>query len=137
MLYVFSFWVIPRRLNFLCRRFGTLCLFHLHRQVGMKNNSSYYYSSYPPAYADGTDRVFRNVGIQNSDAGELPRKKKKHTTLFCFVLRKPEAKTGTVYLYPSVACGRKCFLTLTSLSICEHLILSLCWVWNILPEDTI
>jgi len=32
-LYVF-FWVIPRRLNFICRRFGTHCLFHLHRQVG-------------------------------------------------------------------------------------------------------
>jgi len=30
-------WVIPRCLNFICRRFGTLCLFHLHRQVGMKN----------------------------------------------------------------------------------------------------
>jgi len=26
------FWVIPRHLNFICRRFGTLCLFHLHRQ---------------------------------------------------------------------------------------------------------
>ena len=36
-LYAF-FWVIPRRLNFICRRFGTLCLFHLHRQVGMKND---------------------------------------------------------------------------------------------------
>ena len=35
MLYAF-FWVIPRRLNFICRRFGALCLFHLHRQVGMK-----------------------------------------------------------------------------------------------------
>jgi len=35
MLYVF-FWVIPRRLNFICRRFGTLCLFHLHRRVGKK-----------------------------------------------------------------------------------------------------
>ena len=32
MLYAF-FWVIPRRLKFICRRFGTLCLFHLHRQV--------------------------------------------------------------------------------------------------------
>ena len=31
-----------------------------------------------PAYADGTDRVFRNVGISNSDAGQLPRR--KHTT---------------------------------------------------------
>jgi hypothetical protein len=33
MLYVF-FWVIPRRLNFISRRFGTLYLFHLHRQEG-------------------------------------------------------------------------------------------------------
>jgi hypothetical protein len=38
MLYVL-FGVIPRRLNFVCRSFGTLCLFHLHRQVGMKNNN--------------------------------------------------------------------------------------------------
>jgi hypothetical protein len=30
--------VISRRLNFVCRRFGTLCLFHLHRWGGMKNN---------------------------------------------------------------------------------------------------
>jgi hypothetical protein len=31
-LFYASFWVIPRRLNFICRRFGTLCLYHLHRQ---------------------------------------------------------------------------------------------------------
>ena len=31
-------WVIPRRLNFICRRFGTPCLFHLHRQLGVKND---------------------------------------------------------------------------------------------------
>jgi hypothetical protein len=40
-----------------------------------------YYSSYLPAYEDGTDRVFRNVGIQNSYAGELPRR--KHTDSIC------------------------------------------------------
>jgi len=34
--------------------------------------------SYLSAYEDGTDRVFRNVGIYTSDAGELPRR--KHTT---------------------------------------------------------
>ena len=33
LLYAF-FWVNPRLLKFICRRFGTLCLFHLHRQVG-------------------------------------------------------------------------------------------------------
>jgi len=31
--------------------------------------------SYLSAYEDGTDTVFRNVGIWNSDAGELPRRK--------------------------------------------------------------
>jgi len=30
-----------RRLNFICRRFGTLCLFHLHRQVGVELRCSY------------------------------------------------------------------------------------------------
>ena len=38
MLYAF-FWVIPRHLNFIRRRFGTLCLFHLQRQVGMKHTT--------------------------------------------------------------------------------------------------
>jgi hypothetical protein len=33
-----------------------------------------------PAYEDGTDRVFQNADIQNSDTGELPRR--KHTKLF-------------------------------------------------------
>ena len=29
------FWVISRFLNFIRRRFGTICLFHLHRHVGV------------------------------------------------------------------------------------------------------
>jgi hypothetical protein len=40
------------------------CLFCLHRQVGMKCdflNCSH--TSYVPAYGDGMDSVFRNVGI--------------------------------------------------------------------------
>jgi hypothetical protein len=45
MLYAF-FWVIPRRLNFICRRFGTLCLFHLHRRVGMKKLNNVLLSKY-------------------------------------------------------------------------------------------
>ena len=36
VLYAF-FWVIPRLLNFICRHFGTLCLFHLRRRVGVNN----------------------------------------------------------------------------------------------------
>ena len=35
LLYVF-FWVIPRHLSSIRRRFRTLCLFHLHGRAGMK-----------------------------------------------------------------------------------------------------
>ena len=52
MLYAY-FWVITRRLEFICRRFGTLGLFHLHRQVDVNRmNSSFY--SHLLAYEDGT-----------------------------------------------------------------------------------
>jgi len=40
MFYAF-FWVIPRRLNFISRRFGTLC--------------SVFIGGYLPAYEDGTE----------------------------------------------------------------------------------
>jgi hypothetical protein len=43
--------------------------FHLHR-LDMKYELR---TSYP-AYEDGTDRVFRNVGIQQSDAREIPKR---------------------------------------------------------------
>jgi len=56
MWYAF-FWVIPRRLMFICRRFGTL--FHLHRQCDVSRMNSHH-----TAYEDGTDRVFRNVGMR-------------------------------------------------------------------------
>jgi hypothetical protein len=36
MLYVIFFWVIPRRLNFVCRRFGTLCSIFMGRWVWRK-----------------------------------------------------------------------------------------------------
>jgi hypothetical protein len=115
-------------LNFVCQRFGTHCLFHLHRRVGMKNDwgrecwgictacfstrtrpypvtllsigSGYFRAkpfpvqmpqhSQPQSFFIPTrlwrrNRVFRNVGTQNSDAGELRRR--KHTTLFLVVLK--------------------------------------------------
>ena len=67
MVYAF-FWVIPRSLNFICRRFGQLCLFHLHRQVGI---------SYLLAYEDGTDSVPKRRHIKFSLRGIT---QKKHTT---------------------------------------------------------
>jgi hypothetical protein len=41
---------------------------------------SIFIGRYLLAYEDGTNRVFRNVSIQNSDAGELPRRKHKTCT---------------------------------------------------------
>jgi len=40
-------------------------------------------SSHLPAYEDGKERVFRNVGIWNSDAGELPTRKHTRLRLSC------------------------------------------------------
>jgi hypothetical protein len=37
---MFFFWVIPQRLNFTCRRFGTLCLFHFHRRLSISSFTS-------------------------------------------------------------------------------------------------
>ena len=62
MLFVF-FSVIPRRLIYICRRFGTLYLFHLQRQLPLKMEQL----------------VFRNVGIYKSEAGESPKRKQTTT----------------------------------------------------------
>ena len=67
------FWVIPRPLNFVCQRFGVTHFPYKYPNILNPNHSSY-----PSAHEDGTDRVFRNVGIQTSDARKLPRR--KHTT---------------------------------------------------------
>ena len=70
VLYAF-FWVIPRRLNFIFRRFGTLCLFHLHRHRHL------------PAYKDGTDSFpkrrhikFRRRGITQKKAYNIQNRAK-------------------------------------------------------------
>ena len=72
------------------------------------------HSSYLPAYEEGTNRVFRNVGIQNSDAWELPRR--KHRTLnhiTCF----PQSRT--IRFIPNYKTLRK--HTSTSLRHCYSL----------------
>ena len=70
MCAVYFLWIIPRRLEFICRRFGTLCLFHLHKQVDL------------PAYKDGTEcsetsayklhtlRNYPKESIQHSEHGQ-------------------------------------------------------------------
>jgi hypothetical protein len=119
---MFFVWIIRRRLNFVCRRFGTrtraIYLSHTRPRPPceslpfhyMSYNRTHpysvtllpiglgYFRAKPSpvwipqlfsnlviihllAYIDGTDRVFRNVRIYNSDSGELPRR--KHTLYLC------------------------------------------------------
>jgi hypothetical protein len=64
------FRVIPLLLNFICRRFGTLCLFHLHKQAGSRTDLS----------MKMEQTVFRNVGIQHSEQGESLKSGKQTDT---------------------------------------------------------
>jgi len=104
VLYAF-FWVIPPRLNFICRRFGTLCLFYFHRRrsvewLYLRNVGSFIGKGLAWKWPEQVERKafslwipldFLNIVIlhlsayedgteclYNSDAGELPRR--KHTT---------------------------------------------------------
>jgi len=70
LLYAF-FWVIPGHLNFICQRFGTVCLFHLHRWVGtylpMKMQQTE--CSETPAYKIQTPENYPEESIQHSEHG--------------------------------------------------------------------
>jgi hypothetical protein len=63
-MYMF-FWVFPWRQYVVCRRFETLYQFHLQRLE---------VDSLLPAFKDGTDTRFRNVGKLRIDAGEIPKR---------------------------------------------------------------
>ena len=82
MLYAF-FWVIIRRLEFICRRFGTLCLFHLHRQVEV--------STYLPIclWRWSRQSVPKSRHINSRSRG-ITQKKAYNITVFLEVIRKSE-----------------------------------------------
>ena len=72
LLYPF-FWVIPRHLNFICRRFGKFYLFHLHRRIGMKDLSAYEDGtecSETSVYIIQTPGNYPEESIQHSEQGE-------------------------------------------------------------------
>jgi hypothetical protein len=71
MLYFF-FWVISRCLNFIFRRFGTLCLFHLHRRIDMKD------PSYLHTYEDGTE-CSETSAYKIQTPGNYPGENIQHT----------------------------------------------------------
>jgi len=82
------------------RRFGTLCLFHLHRRVGIKN------SSYLPAYEDGTECSGTSVHKIQSP-GNYPEERIQHSEhgeslklrVFVYILIKLDCSVlGTFYI---------------------------------------
>jgi len=64
-LYAF-FWVLPRHLNFICRHFGTLRLFHIHRPVKMEQTVC----SETSAYKIQTPGNYPEESIQHLEHGE-------------------------------------------------------------------
>jgi hypothetical protein len=68
-------------------------LFHLHRQVGEEG-------IYLPIKME--QAVFRNVGIQNSDAGELPRRKHKTAIISLYSINWLVFTTETKCVYCAV-----------------------------------
>jgi hypothetical protein len=86
LLYVF-FWVILRRLNFICRRFGALCLFHLHRQVGIyllayKDVTE---CSETSAYKIQTPGNYPEENIQHTEHGESLKSRMTFALISCSV----------------------------------------------------
>jgi hypothetical protein len=71
LLYAF-FWVIPRRLNFICRRFGTLRLFHLHMRVSMG------ISSYQASHEDGREGS-ETAAYKTQTSGNHPEESIQHS----------------------------------------------------------
>ena len=67
MLYAF-FWVIPRCLEVICRRFGTICLLHLHRRIGMEMEQTE--RSETLVYKIQKPGNYLKESIQNSERGE-------------------------------------------------------------------
>jgi len=68
----YFFWVIPMRLNFICRRFGTLYQFHLHRRctayIAYKGGTE---CSETSAYKIQTPRNYERETIKHSEQANV------------------------------------------------------------------
>ena len=68
---LFLFWVIPRRLSSNCRRFGTHCRFHLHKQV-----SEVYFIHLPMKMEQTVNS--ETLAVRTQTPGNYPKKNKLH-----------------------------------------------------------
>jgi hypothetical protein len=80
VLYAF-FWVIPRRLKLICQRFGTLCLFHIHRRVGDICQFHLHRrvgDTYPPMKMEQTERS-ETMTYKVQMPGNYPEERTQHS----------------------------------------------------------
>jgi hypothetical protein len=123
MLYVF-FWVIPRRLNFISKRFGTLCLLH-----HLKCN-------HLPVYEDGTECSEKSAHTIQTP-GNYPEESIQQNTLF---LQKPLRISGSYvmcYRYSTFSVSprvsfRALGVTIEIVKIISilHKVLKICFSYN-------
>jgi len=74
LIHVVCFWVIPRRLNFICQRFGTLSLslFRLRRRIGVK------FYTYLPMKMEHTE-CSKTLAYKIQTPGNYPEESKQHS----------------------------------------------------------
>ena len=96
-MYAF-FWVIPRRLNFICRRLGTLCSIFIGRYTHL------------PAYEDGTG-CSETSAYKIKTPGNHPKERIQHSghgeslkSRDCIVVYISCASAGFVYELLQIVC---------------------------------
>jgi len=96
-MYAF-FWVIRRRLKFICRRFGTLCLFNLHRLMNMEHTEC----SETSAYKLQTPGNYPEERLQHSEHGESLKSRRRTHFMENMRLQRPEIKKEKIKCTPKV-----------------------------------
>jgi hypothetical protein len=87
----FFFWVIPRRLNFMCRRFGTFRLFHLHRsceqEYTLAISSQLFFSFTRPMRMEQRVPKRRHIKLKTAESRPKKEYNKSHSIIHCWLKR--------------------------------------------------
>jgi hypothetical protein len=75
--YVF-FWDVPQRMKFSCHRFGSLCLFHLLRQVSTKCDGAVTLRTHSPMKMEQTE-CSETVATKRHTPENIPKNNIRHS----------------------------------------------------------
>jgi hypothetical protein len=113
MLYSFLL-VILRRLNFMCRRFGTLCSYHLWRWNRVFRNINSFTSLYddrPKAFSKTSSHIVRSRA--SSFRWEYPRLSLSSSNSFLRLIPRLSVTSIPTFIFRSVTFCRRLFLLKT------------------------